>query len=150
MPKFTRTELDFVVEPQVRQFCGPIFFTHSLETAVGNVTANGSFGLVDTGGKKMLVTCYHVWKEYQNARRESSDLKMCVCLDQKNPVVFAPDESLGEDPILDIATFDMAPLLAVCGGRKFFPLNQNPPPKIAKEDVVYFIGFPGNLRFVID
>src|SRR6266852_1816998 len=67
--KLTRNELEFLIEPQVRQFCGPIFFTLSLKSALGNVTNNGSFGLVDTGSKKLLVTCHHVWKEFQERRR---------------------------------------------------------------------------------
>ena len=150
MSKLTRTELEFRIEPEVRQFCGPIFFTHSLETPLGTVTANGSFGLVDTGIKKLLVTCYHVWDEFQKARLENPDLMMCVCLDWKNPVVFAPNKPLGEDQKLDIATFDMEPLLAACGGRKFFPLNQNPPRKVEKGDALFFIGFPGNLRCVVE
>lgn len=150
MPKFTRRELEFVVEPQVRQFCGAIFFTRSLEKAEGNVIANGSFGLVDTGSKKLLVTCYHVWDEFQKALPENPNLQMCLCLDRGNPVVFSPDKPLGADRDLDIVTFDMEPLLAACGKRKFYPLNQNPARKVAKGDVLVFIGFPGYLRCVVD
>jgi hypothetical protein len=73
---FTKFELAFLIEPMVRQFCGPIFFTHSLEQAEGNITANGSFGLVDTGTKKLLVTCYHVWDEFREAHLKNSDLMM--------------------------------------------------------------------------
>ena len=73
MIRLTRRELEFVVEPQVRQYCGVIYFTRSLERAQGNVTANASFGLVDTGSKKLLVTCHHVWAEFQKARIESPD-----------------------------------------------------------------------------
>ncbi len=73
-----RTLLEFVVEPEVRQYCGPVFFTRSLKVAGGNIVANGSFGLVDTGKKKLLVTCFHVWEEFQKAQRADSDLKMCL------------------------------------------------------------------------
>lgn len=150
MSKLSRRELEFVIEPQVRKFCGPMFLSRSLETAMGDVTANGSFGLVDTGNKKLLVTCYHVWDEFRKGRDKNSDLQMCICLDQRNPVVFAPEEPLGEDRELDIVTFDMEPLLEACGGRTFYPLNQKPARKVAKGDVLFFIGFPGNLRCVID
>lgn len=150
MAKFTRTELEFVVEPQVRQFCGAIFFTHSLETADGNVIANGSFGLVDTGSKKLLVTCHHVWEAFQKAYAESPDLMMCLCLDKGNPVVFTPDKPIAEDRELDIVTFDAEHLVSACGGRKFFPLHENPAPRVTKGNVLCFIGFPGNLRCVID
>jgi hypothetical protein len=149
-PKLTREELGFVIEPQVRQFCGPIFFTRSLQTALGNVIANGSFGLVATGSKKLLVTNFHVWDGFHQERLDDPNLQMCISVGQKHPVVFAPDKALSEDRDLDIATFDMEPLLAACGERKFYPLNQNPARQVAKGDVVYFIGFPGHLREVVN
>lgn len=141
-----RKYLDYIVDPEVRQYCGPVFFTSSLEIAVGNVTANGSLGLVDTGIKKLLVTCFHVWDEFQKARLQNPELKMCLCLDPANPVVFAPSGPLGEDSKLDIATFDMDSLLPACGGRKFYPLYQNPPRRVEVRDKLFFIGFPGHLR----
>jgi hypothetical protein len=97
-----------------------------------------------------LVTCYHVWDGFQKGHLENRDLKICLCLDKKNPVVFAPDKPLGEDRELDLVTFDMEPLLAACGGLKFYPLNEKPAPHVAKGDVLYFIGFPGKLRCVVD
>ena len=149
-PTLTRMELEYVIEPEVRQFCGPIFFTHSLQSALGNVIANGSFGLVNTGRKKLLVTNFHVWDGFQTARLDAPNLQMCICLDRNNPVVFAPDKPIGEDRDLDIATFDMEPLLPACSGRAFYPLNQNPARRVSKGDVVFFIGFPGHLRRVVD
>lgn len=59
--KIPRLDLEFVIEPQVRYFCGLIFFTKSMETPAGTIVNNGSFGLVDTGSRKLLVTCSHVW-----------------------------------------------------------------------------------------
>src|ERR1035441_4870910 len=108
-------ELEYVIDPFAHQFCGPIFFTKSLETAEGNITANGSFGLVDTGLKRLLVTCYHVWDEFQMRSLADSNLRMGICLDTKNPIVFAPTRAIGEDQELDIVTFDMEPLLQACG-----------------------------------
>jgi hypothetical protein len=145
-----RTYLEFTVEPEVRQFCGPVFFTSSLKVAIGNVTANGSFALVDTGNKKLLATCFHVWEEFQKAKSSSPDLKMCLCLDKANPVVFTPSAPLGVDSELDIATFDMEPLLPACAGRKFYPLHQNPARSLEIGDTLYFIGFPGYLRVATD
>ena len=145
MPKvIERMELDYVVGPYVRQFCGPIFFTNSLQ--VPNASANGSFGLVDTGRKKLLVTCHHAWEEFQVARHNQPNLQMCLCLDQGPPVVFAPSSPIAEDPRLDIATFDMKALLAACVGRKFYPLMQKRPRKVLAGDGLFFIGFPGRMR----
>jgi hypothetical protein len=150
MSEALRMHLGFVVEPEVRQFCGPLFFTRSLKVATDNITASGSFGLVDTGKRKLLVTCLHVWEEFQKAKLADPDLMMCLCLDKGNPVVFAPDEPLGEDRELDVATFQMESLLPACDRRKFYPLHQNPARRVAKGDKLFLIGFPGYLRLALD
>ncbi len=145
---FTSNELDlrFIIEPQISPYCGPLFFARSLETAVGNVVANGSFGLVDTGKKKLVVTCCHVWDDYQNLRKSDSELRMLICLDRKPPVVLDSIAPIDQDPKLDIATFDAASLQGACGDRKFYPLNLNPPPRIHKGEKLAFIGYPGRFR----
>ena len=126
MDKLSTFEWKFLMEPEIRPYCGPLMFITSLNSAVGTIKANGSFGLVDTGKKQLLVTCYHVWDEFQKLREKNSDLRLAVCLyDVSNPVIFTPDGPIGEDQSLDIATFDMKPLLAACGRQKFYSLNQN-------------------------
>ena len=150
MPQFTKTGLGFVVEPQVRPFCGPLFFTNSLETPLGSITAAGSFGLVDTGTRRLLVTCHHVWDEFQTQHVQNSDLKMCVCLDRGNPIVFDTETLIDADKRLDLATFDMARLLSAYGPERFYPLKQKPAPVVKKGNVLFLIGFPGHLRQVVD
>ena len=143
-----RFELDYCIAPYVRQFCGPVFFTKSLESAKGNIIANGSFGLVNTGEKKLLVTCRHVWEGFQQARLADTNLRMGICLDVSNPVVFDPLGPIDEDRELDLATFDILSLEAACRGRKFYPLAESPPLNVTKEDRLFFIGFPGKDREV--
>jgi hypothetical protein len=57
---------------------------------------------------------------------------------------------IDEDKQLDIATFDVESPLPACGGRKFYRLNESPPRRVAKGDVLFFIGFPGHLRRIVD
>jgi hypothetical protein len=139
-------ELKFVIEPQVRPYCGPLFFAPSLESAA-NVSANGSFGLLDTGKKRLLVTCHHVWSAFQEARCGDASLRMLVCLDQNPPVVLETPP-IDEDKALDLATFDMESLVAACGGRKFFRLNQTSSHRLEKGDKLFFLGYPGCFRSV--
>ncbi len=146
-PTISRDDLIFIIDPQVRRFCGPLFFTTSLHTPSGNVPHNGSFGLVDTGEKKLLVTCHHVWSEFKELRSRNPELKFGFCFEMAKPVTIDMDSLLvDEDKRCDLVTFDMQPLLPICGGLKFYNLNQNRPPKINVEDVLYLIGFPGKGR----
>lgn len=148
--EFELNELKFLHEPQICPYCGPLFFARSREIATGNVTANGSFSLVDTGQRKLLVTCHHVWTEYQNAYRDNTEFKLLVCLDQNPPVVLDSNQLIDQDERLDITTFDMTPLLGACFGRKFYPINQNPPRKVTNGDRLYFLGYPGVFRSATD
>ena len=130
----------------IRPYCGPVFFTSSLGSAIGTIPANGSFGLVDAGEKKLLVTCYHVWDAFEKLHGANPELRMLVCLDENAPVVVDPRHFIDQNEQLDIATFDMAALLERCGGRKFYELNQNPAPSVAKGDSLFFVGYPGWFR----
>ena len=140
-------ELQLLIEPQISPYCGPLFFARSLVSAAGdNVIANGSFGLVNTGKKKLLVTCRHVWEGYQTERQKDSSLRMCICLDRGNPVGFDKREPSDQDASLDIVTFDMAPFLAACVGCRFYSLHQNPPPRVVKGNRIVLKGYQGIFR----
>jgi hypothetical protein len=147
----TTDEIKFLVEPQITPYRGPIYFTRSLESAAGeNVITNGGFVLVDTGRRKLLVTCSHVWKTYQEERLVDSRVRMCVCLDEKSPVVFDQHDPIDRDETLDIATFDITPVLAACGGRKFYSLDQNPPPPVKNGTRLVLLGDQGMFRVASD
>jgi hypothetical protein len=141
-------ELMFVTGPEINFFRGAVFFARSLELVVGgdSIITNGGFGLVDTGEKKLLVTCQHVWKGFQEERGQNQDVRMCVCLDKNSPVVFDKHEPIDQDETLDIATFDITPVLPACNGRKFYPLNQNPVPRVQKGDRLILLGDQGRFR----
>ena len=144
---YSRVEIELgFVTGQIRSCCGPLFFTRSLESAAQSVTANASFGLVDTGIKRLLVTCHHVWQTLQEERRTFPGLKMCACLDKGPPVVVHPEQLIDADTNLDLATFDMASLLPGCAGRTFFPLSSKEESDVRRGDRIAFIGYPGRFR----
>jgi hypothetical protein len=154
MRKRTREEIEiemgFIAEPQIRRFCGPLFFTTSVESALGNITNNGSYGLIDTGIKKLLITCHHVWKGFQDERDKEPELRMCVCLDNRNPTIFDDNTLVDADKGTDLAAFDMGPYVSKCVSLEFFKLYENPVPRVKKGDVLCFVGFPGHQRKVVD
>jgi hypothetical protein len=148
-----KDDLIFVIEPQVRRFCGPLFFTTSLRVASGNITNNASFGLINTGKRKLLVTCHHVWEEFKKLRSRDAELMFGLCLDMPKPIAIRPEDFIiDEDRRCDLVTFDMESLLPICanGGLAFYNLQANRPPTVKVGDVLYFIGFPGKGRLVDD
>lgn len=141
-------ELKFVIEPQIAPCRGPLFLARSLELAGGdNVIANGGFGLVDTGKRKLLVTCQHVWQIFQEEQSRDPEVRMCVCLDKQRPVVFDQNHPIDQDSALDLATFDISPVLAACRGRQFYNLAQNPAPRVKVRDKLVLLGNQGQFRF---
>src|ERR1700761_4575393 len=142
--------ITFIVDPATRKHCGPLFFVKSLETPRGNILSNGSFGLINTGKKKLLVTCYHVWEELKKLRNAYPELKFSICIPKENPVALPEISSMliDEDKRCDLVTFDMDSLASFCvsHGLDFFNMQHNPPPKLSDGDTVYLIGFPGKGR----
>jgi hypothetical protein len=149
--KVSREFLEFIVEPEVRKMSKPLFFATSDKTAEGNIKASGSFGLVDTGERKLLVTCNHVWEDFKKKRLEHPNLMFCVSLNGPTPYILTDVESLfiDGDKRSDLATFEMDDeLVSLCNerGLQFYNLRANPHPKVQKGDILYLIGYPGKGR----
>lgn len=137
--------LTFVADPAIRSFCGPLFFTASLQSPVDNVLCDGSFGLVDTGKRKLLVTCHHVLTEFRKSRDSDPSLVLGLSLDMGKPIAINPEDYLvDEERRCDLVTFDMDSIPV--GNLQFFNIYANRPPKVNVGDVLYLIGFPGKGR----
>jgi hypothetical protein len=62
-------ELNMIVAEEVKPYRGPILFDRSgTHASEDNIFTNGGFTLVNTGERKILVTCYHVWDEFLQER----------------------------------------------------------------------------------
>jgi hypothetical protein len=64
------------------------------------------------------------------------------------PFVFDQHTPIDQDASLDIVVFDMGPVLPICGGLNFYPLNQNPPPRLKKGNKIVVLGNQGMNRSV--
>jgi hypothetical protein len=144
--EYSRFGALLLIEPEIRPFCGPLYFSRSLTSPVGNVTANGSFGLVDTGRKKLMVTCCHVWEEFLTAKEQCPEFEMFLCFLQPHPVILKSKEPLDFDRRLDLATFDVEDLIPVLGDSRFYAFRPEAAPKPSIDDRFLFIGYPGIFR----
>ena len=55
----------FTREAALLTHCAPVYFAPSPEARPPEIRANGTVALVDTGERKLLVTCSHVWDEFE-------------------------------------------------------------------------------------
>lgn len=101
---------------------------------------------MDTGKTKLLVTCQHVWKRFQEEHSQDPNVRMSVCLDKQSPVVFDQNDPIDQDSKLDLATFDISPVLAACRGRQFYSLARNPAPRVKVGDRLVLLGNQGIFR----
>jgi hypothetical protein len=146
-------ELNMIVAEEVRPYRGPILFDRSgTRLSEDNVFTNGGFTLVDTGERKILVTCYHVWDEFLNERSKDARVRILVCLEYGNNLaVFNDYQPIDLNRELDIATFDMAPVMNACPQwRKFYPLRQDPPHALRNGEELVAVGNPGRYRTFTD
>jgi hypothetical protein len=145
-------ELAFVIVPEINPFRGTLIFTNSMVIVGGtdDVITNGGFGLVDTGEKRLLVTCNHVWQGFLRERERNPHARMCVCLHGRSPIAFDKYDPIDQNEALDIVTFDATPVLGACSEHKFFPLNQNPAPQVVKGNRIVLLGDRGSHRSLTD
>jgi hypothetical protein len=139
-------EQTFMIEGQILGFCGPLFFSCCPELLPMNVVSNGTFGLVDTGQRKLLVTCSHVVADFDREKAENPDFQIAVLLGAGYPVGLARSQLIDSDSRLDLATFDMEPVLSHCSERRFYRLDEHPAPTLKPRDILAFIGYTGESR----
>jgi hypothetical protein len=150
--KVTVLFLTMIVEPQVRKFCGPLFFTSSNTTPKDNIESSGSFGLISIGKKKLMVTCWHVLEGFKEEHSKNPALRFGIGFGGKHPVSVSFDDLLkmkvDDERRCDLATFDVSDAmdLIAAGNLDFYDLNANRPPKVKVGDALYLIGFPGKGR----
>src|SRR5260370_28152310 len=60
--------------------CGPIFITPGLMMYPEQMIDNGTYSLIDTGQRRILVTCHHVWQAFFDCRSKNPDAALCLHL----------------------------------------------------------------------
>ncbi len=141
---FSASELQqFVIETELLLSCGPIVFLREGQTNPLHADSNGTFGLVDTGTKRLLVTCWHVWEGFERFRRKHHTARIGLLLGIGFPVLLPNKPPIASDKDMDLAVFDMEELISYTGKRRFFPLNKFPPERARPRDVVAFLGYAG-------
>jgi hypothetical protein len=110
---------------------------------------------VDTGQKKLLVTCWHVLfgeGGFKEVHSTNPAFRFGISFGGPRPVSLSYEElmerRIDDERRCDLATFDVGDALdlAASSNLEFYNLKANRPPKVAVGDVLYFIGFPSKDR----
>src|SRR6266853_1785719 len=91
---------------EIAPYAGPLYFGRLDSGDEESVIDNGSFGLVKVDNKIFLVTCFHVWDGFEDARLKDSRLRMGVCLEPGRPVIFDQKPPITKSKLFDLAIFD--------------------------------------------
>lgn len=133
-------------------FCGPIFITPGVRTYPGQMIDNGTYSLIDTSKRRLLVTCHHVWQAYLDCRTNNRDAALCINLgDGTASIAFVlPERQLIDaDANLDLAVFDFEPSqirtdkTQINHQKNWFSIRNWPIPRASDSEHVALMGFPG-------
>ena len=138
------------IENELLRYCGPIFVTPSPNSYPDNKTIkNGTYALIDTGQKRLLVTCYHVWEYYETQFDVNPETVLALALNEGEPCIAfrnPKERRLAFDRELDLAVFEFAP--DFCHSKSWFRMTEHPAPKVEKGECIVTMGFPGICRTV--
>jgi hypothetical protein len=135
---------------ELLSYCGPIFVAPSLNSYPEQMIDNGTCALVDTGQRRVLVTCCHVLDEYekQHDANQETILAMALgegysCISFKNP----KRHLLDADQDLDLAVLEFDPKdINIPHTKNWFKVSEWPIPNVTNGEHIVFVGFPGAWR----
>jgi hypothetical protein len=97
---------DFADDAKMLSHCAPIFIMPSTAPFFKNVQNNGTAALIDTGSRKLLVTCEHVLSEFLNFRAGNSEAVLVAIFRNGCGLQILLDSLIDCDEKLDLAVFD--------------------------------------------
>jgi hypothetical protein len=113
------------IEERIFKHCGPLFFFTSLTPPV-EILRNGTYGLVDTGEKKVVVTCHHVWDYLQEARQNHPNAAIAMNLAPGKSFAISEAEIIDADCDLDIIVIEPKLRDEDYFPKEFFKISNQP------------------------
>ena len=129
------------IEERILKHCGPLFFVTSLTPPV-EVVCNGTYGLVDTGKKKVMVTCHHVWDYLHEARQIHPKAEIAMNLAPGQSFAISDAEIIDADRDLDIVVVDPKLRDDDFSQKEFFRIPNQPIAPIRDGEAIAFAGYP--------
>jgi hypothetical protein len=139
---------DFTDDAKMLTHCAPIFILPNSVPVPNTIHANGTVALIDTGSRRVLVTCEHVWSYFVNFRIEHKEARFAVVF-RNGPglPIHVDDASLIDcDTELDLAVFDAGLFDEAKGFKEFYRIYRFPVVDPKPRQPISFVGFPGEAR----
>lgn len=130
----------------------PLMLLPSVNSSPGDVITSGSGALIDTGSRKLLVTCHHVWMRFLDHKRCHRDAVIGMARGRELEVANVTElPVLDHSKELDVAILDMTGSDLLSGTTKRFATVPAWPPKRPEVgDLLVAMGFPGVERREVD
>jgi hypothetical protein len=106
------------------------------------VLHNGTLCAINTGEKTICVTAGHVYSKYLEHKREFADIECQVGSVRVN----LEDYLIDHNTSLDLATFEISPILLASSRVSVHGAPKWPPTQLQESEIVILGGYPGMLR----
>lgn len=131
---------------ELSRYCGPIFIVPSVDS--DEIIDAGTYALIDTGEKRLLVTCHHVWEKYEEQHEKNGKTVLAVAVGDsiisfKEPL----KHRISFNRDLDIIVLEFEPeTIGIPHKKSWFKVTEWPISKVNKGTWIVTLGFPGALR----
>ena len=138
------------LDNELFRYCGPIFVAPALNSCPEQMIGNGTYSLIDTGEKRLLVTCCHVWDEYEKQHDSNLEAILAISLgDGHSCFAFKEPKNhlVSIDRDLDLVVLEFEPEeIKFSHQKSWFKISDWPIPRIEKGNHIVTLGFPGAWR----
>jgi hypothetical protein len=132
------------------RYSGPIFVAPALNSYPKQMIGGGTYALIDTGKRRLLVTCCHVWEEYEKHHDANPEAILAISLGDGNSCVKfnnPKNHRISIDRDLDLVVLEFEPEeIKVSHKKSWFKISDWPIPRIEKGNHIVTLGFPGAWR----
>ncbi len=120
------------------------------QSPVHQIANNGTSCLVRTRTHRILVTCDHVWRGFEDYRKANNGAQLWISLGADDlpsspsfPLQLSNPRCLAKDEGLDLATITFDEIDSL-DARRFCYLRPSSRPNVRKHNIVHFLGYPGD------
>lgn len=138
---------------EIKPFSVPIYFSKGTPRDPSEIFSSATVSLVNTGSRRIFITCYHVWSEFQQKKQEAADTTLWLYTGHGKKTINFSNATLvdGDRDNLDIAILDFEPKgIFQDSDKQFYDAPEWPLAPPSQGSSVGFWGYPGIYRKMHD